>query len=539
MLRAFSVFTIIGCLSLPIVAFADFDAPPATPVVNVADQCTAADISNVPHSYTSGQFLGICALVAAKEQGAVTSYGLLYDDSFGFYVQTLGGISPSSTQYWALYLNSGYSNDGLSTMVVAQGDLLTFQLTDWTDNSTVGSPVEFEIGSLISTPAPAPSTSTGGMTMHDPFSVPRAVVYLWDRQRPDGSFDSELLNDWIAIASGSGSLGDIRKKLAEFERSHQPALSSVTDYERHAMALQALGINPYNGTPVDYIAPILAAFDGTQIGDPSLVNDDIFAVFPLLHAGYTRGDNVIQKIAVFIIANQKQDGSWNSSIDMTAAGIQALTLTPDVPGASETLTRAEGYLRSAQTDDGGFGNSQSTSWALQALWARQQTMYDWVRNVYFTPDYFLATKQDVDGGVEPTSVNTQTRMWATAYALPSIERKTWDDLLSHFEKPVPPPASVATSTETVIESVREASSPIVSTAQMTVPQPSEKFAAQEEPVVHTAASSSVVSTSSLLTASAASAGLTIDWKTALWVLALIFAIGLNFRNIQNFRKRRR
>ena len=62
---------------------------------------------------------------------------------------------------------------------------------------------------------------------------------------------------------------------------------SVTDYERHAMALMTLGINPYNGTSVNYIQKIVDSFDGNQIGDPSLINDDVFAIFPLVKSGYS------------------------------------------------------------------------------------------------------------------------------------------------------------------------------------------------------------------------------------------------------------
>src|SRR3989344_1675959 len=96
------------------------------PAVNVPNHCTASDTGGVAHTYT-GQFLGICALVAAKEQGAVNDYELIYDNSFGFYLQSLNGIIPSATQYWALYKNSAFSSDGLSSMTLVEGDVLAFQ----------------------------------------------------------------------------------------------------------------------------------------------------------------------------------------------------------------------------------------------------------------------------------------------------------------------------------------------------------------------------------------------------------------------------
>ncbi len=509
---------VLALVLAPSFAFADFDLPPVPPVpsVNVADHCTAADSGGTPHSYSTSQYLGICALVAAKEQSAVSNYELTYDNSFGFYVQSLNGVSPSSTQYWALYLNHGYSNDGLSTMTVQVNDILTFQLTDWTDNSTVGLPVEFSIGSLTSSPKAA-STMSGGMTLHDPFSIPRAVVYLWDKQKADGSFGNELLNDWIAIATAGGDAGDIRKHLTEFERTHQPTLSTVTDYERHAMALQALGIDPYTGTPTDYIAPIVAAFDGVQTGDKSLVNDDIFAVFPLLHAGYTQGDNMLQNIGTFIIANQNSDGSWSSNADMTAAGIQAISLLKNIPGAPEAVAKALAYLHKTQAKDGGFGSSQSTSWVLQAIWSQNQLPRDWASDVYFTPDYYLAAKQDVDGGVEPKTTDEMTRMWATAYAIPAIERKPWDELLSTFNKPAPAPA-VATSTE-----VTAASSSEEITGAAPAQPTNREYVAPPQQAEQQAISSEATSSPSQELAAAATA--TID-QEAMWLLFLLFLIAI-------------
>jgi len=452
-------------------AFADeFDfgggpPPPPTPTVNVTDNCTASAVDGTSHTYSqSGQFLGICAFVAAKAQGVISAYELLYDNNFGFYLQSLNGITPSATQYWALYLNNGYSNDGLSTMVIAQGDILKFQLTDFTDNSQIGSPVSFQIGTLTATPVAAPASSNSGsggsLMLHAPFDTPLALAFLEKAQRADGSFGSPLLNDWVAIASAGGGAGDMRTRLSAYETANHPALLSVTDYERHAMALQALGINPYSGTSVDVIAPIVKAFDGTQVGDPSLVNDDIFALFPLMHAGYTASDDIIAKTTAFIISKQRADGSWDGSVDMTAAAVQALSLVRSIPGTSDATSNALGYLRREQESDGGFGNASATSWAMQAIAAAEQSGSDWNAGTYRTPDYYLATKQERDGGVLSESAGMEMRLWATAYAIPAVERKTWDSLLSSFPRPV------MTTTET--QAAEAASATTSTTAAATV-----------------------------------------------------------------------
>src|SRR5205807_704096 len=136
------------------------------------------------------------------------------------------------------------------------------------------------------------------------------------------------------VAFGAQDPGAAKAKLKNYLLNTKPNLSAVTDYERHAMALEAIGINPYSDTPVNYISNITAAFDGTQIGSPTLDNDDIFAIFPLLKAGYGPGDLIIQKEAAFILSAQLPDGSWDESPDMTAAAVQAVGSFFGVPGIS-------------------------------------------------------------------------------------------------------------------------------------------------------------------------------------------------------------
>ena len=423
----------------------------AIPSVDVPDNCTLEDNSDGSHTYPpSAQFLGICALAAASEQGAISSYELT-NFSFGLFLSSLNGIAPSPDQFWSISKNSVEAQVGLSELALVQNDILSFQLIDFTDNSQVGSPVSFQIGALLSSTqnSSVSSPPLSGLSLHDPFDTTRAISFIRRNQNEDGSFGSPLLNDWIAIASASLNADDIRKKLIEYEINNPPTLSSVTDYERHSMALEALGIDPYSGTGIDYISPIVNSFNGIQIGDTSLVNDDIFALFPLLNAGFAAEDEVISKTTAFIILKQQTDGSWANSADLTAAAIQALKQVPSLPGTSLAVSKAVAYLRSQEKSDGGFGNASATSWVLQAIAALGQSVYDWSAGTYLTPSYYLATKQEGDGGIEPESADIQTRLWSTAYAVPAVVRKTWDSILQNFPKPIVAEESqTATSTTT-------------------------------------------------------------------------------------------
>ena len=238
-MKTFARIGIALIFALPSVSFADVlppPPPPPIPTVNVTDQCAPVDIDGATHSY-SGQFLGICALVAAQAQGAVTAYSL-QNFSFGLMLISLNGTAAGATEYWKISQNGSEAAVGLSDMTVASGDTLTFQLTDWMTSTDVGSPVSFKIGTLTSPPAATTvGGGSGGIWMHPPFDVPAALLYLESVQNPDGSFGSPMLTDWVAIAAAVGEFCVVRKTQ---RYDDAPVISTVTENERHAMALEAL-----------------------------------------------------------------------------------------------------------------------------------------------------------------------------------------------------------------------------------------------------------------------------------------------------------
>ena len=281
----------------------------------------------------------------------------------------------------------------------------------------------------------------GGGTQHFQLSIPSALAYLISKQNGDGSFDSSLITDRAAIALSSTDSGTAKTKLHDHLVSTAPSMVSVTDYERHAMALMALGINPYSGTGVNYIAPIVNAFDGTQIG-ASIVHDDIFALFPLLHAGYSVNDTIIQKTVAYIISKQSPSGSWGDA-DTTAAAIQALGPLFSIPGVNETLDKAIEYLKSTQQANGSWGGSgvtnvDSTSWvqtAINAIPIDPAHQISWASASGLYPADALANAQQLDGAVRPIADSADNRVWSTSYALTAASGKSWNTILQSFPSP--------------------------------------------------------------------------------------------------------
>ena len=433
--------------SLPLSVYADGPIS-----VDVPSDCTVTDTNGVNHAFpkndSPSNYLGICMLQAAKESGRV-NFTVTNDPNFGLYVESVNNIAPGATEYWAIWYNGVLAECGIGCIPLSSGDTLSLKLTDWTTNAE-SSIVAFQVQSL--SPSPIPPSGVGGGSedievAHYKLYAPSALAYLASVQHSDGSFGSPFLSDWVAIAIASADESPAKIYLRNYLSSTSPLLANITDYERHAMTLMALGINPYSGTPVDYITPIVQAFDETQIGDIHLDNDDIFALFPLLHSGYTADDIIIQKTVAFILSAQNEDGSWDNSVDMTAAAIQALAQVSSLPNVSAAVIKAGGYLRTQQNFNGGFGNSFSTSWVLQAISALGESADEWMPYA-FTPNDYLAGLQQSDGGVELINSTGQTRQWATAYAIPASLGKTWGSLLQSFQKPIAQAVINATTTPT-------------------------------------------------------------------------------------------
>jgi hypothetical protein len=285
------------------------------------------------------------------------------------------------------------------------------------------------------------------------FDIKKAYDFLTAQQNTDGSWSSDLYTDWSALALASGNNQTQVLKLVKYMVGAKIESSNLTDYERHAMALMALGLNPYDTNGVNYIEKITGSFDGKQFGDVNQDNDDIFALIVLQNAGYKIDDSIINTDISFILGAQNTNGSWDGSVDMTGAAVEALAgfshplpVLPDSPFAGEegiqnALAKAEDFLKQNQKDNGSWNdNASSTAWALQGLLAMNEKPEDWIKNGNSPFDY-LATIQDTDGGVKDESLTN--KIWETAYVASTLSGKSWNQTMQSFEKPIAPIAPTA------------------------------------------------------------------------------------------------
>jgi len=168
-------------------------------------------------------------------------------------------------------------------------------------------------------------------------------------------------NPWVTMAlSALGEAPDV-----SYLRSAHG--STAVELEAPILALAAAGESPYTYPENDLVAALKSFYAGGQIGDPALLNDDIFGILALVSAGVSEEDPVVAGAKEFVLTRQNTDGGWpyaaggTSDTNTTAAAIMALVASGDAQG-SEPIQNALAYLRVAQNTDGGFPYDPQSSW---------------------------------------------------------------------------------------------------------------------------------------------------------------------------------
>lgn len=416
--------------------------------VVVPDACSVADTSGATHSFSG--LLGICALVAAASEGYVSAYELT-NASFGLYLSGLNSVTLADDEYWALWLNGAYAQCGIACLPIEKGAILSFVRTTFSDVETDRVDLRVIGSSHVQTNTEGSDENTGGTggtgdSAVSSFDTAKAFSYLVSLQEEDGTIENGLVTDWAAIAfSVSGAPSSAKSLLKQYLKNEAVDLDTPSDYIRHAMAMLALDVNPYTGGPEDYITPIVESFDGTQLGEDNYINDDIFSLFPLLHAGYSEEDQLIKDIVKFIVSQQAGDGSWHG-IDLTAAAVQALEPVSSLPGVPAALEKAKTYLRGKQQANGGYGDPFATAWVIQAIASLGDSVETWTVGGN-DPLEYLTSQQQTDGRVKTASGTQMDAAWATAYAITAAKGATWHSLLDNVRRQEPKPESEKAGTK--------------------------------------------------------------------------------------------
>ena len=420
---------------------------------NIYDQDISVSACNSDNGATSN--LTTTAYCAVMQTGLPSNWNWAWPP--GAFLNSFNNIAGYTSQdsslnnvyhYWSWSVNGTGGATGLNEYTLFPNDLITITFVD---------PID---------PSSAIQIFSGGTTspvkenkIKPVFDIKKALDFLSSKQKNNGPFGDlpaslrealpagDLYTDWATLAFAGNDDYQIEKsKLENYYFTEKIYDGSLTDYERHSMALMALGLDPYNTNGENYIEKITTSFDGKQFGDPFEDNDDIFALIVLQNAGFTKDENIIDNTINFILSKQKKDGSWDENVDMTGAAIESLSNYKDSSSVQIALEKGEAYLKKELRDNGSFNeNVSSTTWALEGILSLGEKPEDWQKNNNSPLDY-LALNQDLDGGIREADINS--KIWETAYATSAIEGKTWNQIMQKFD-PIRNRPSVASATVTL------------------------------------------------------------------------------------------
>jgi len=289
--------------------------------------------------------------------------------------------------------------------------------------------------------------------------VPEAVTYLQSPSQTQDAWTTQAL-----IAAGETDV-PVSHLSSVLEGGFNPA----NDYAKTILALAAAGENPTTFGNVDYVAKLKSYYDGSQMGDASLVNDDIWSILAL--ASIYQADSTEAVAAKnFLLDNQNDDGGWGydliggSDTNDTAAAIMALVET-GISASDSIITKALDYLHSLQNADGGFpynpiwgadSDSGSDAWVICALNKIGQDLANWTildgDGNSHNPITNLQSLQDADGGfwwIAGESEYNNKSM--TAYAVIALAGKSFP--IGYYLIPQPTRLTVDKSTLNSGESI--------------------------------------------------------------------------------------
>lgn len=249
---------------------------------------------------------------------------------------------------------------------------------------TLGLPCLVATSAMAADAHPYPYTS-------DSTEVSSALNYLCSQQGADGSISDFATSAWAVMAikaagedPNSWQVGS-NSTIVDYLSTNAASATTTNDYSRTILAIAAAGKDPTSFGGKNFLSLLEAAYDGTQIGDSTLLNDDFWGVLALVAAGVPASSDVIQHSVIFILNHQDTDGGWSygvgqssqsSDVDDTAAAIMALTAAGQSV-SSTPITNALTYIKSTQADNGGFEswgttNSATDSWAIASIVAAGQ-----------------------------------------------------------------------------------------------------------------------------------------------------------------------
>lgn len=236
--------------------------------------------------------------------------------------------------------------------------------------------------------------------------------------------------------------------LAALEENNIPSahlknipITSALSITGPILAITALGENPKTFGNEDYVTKLKTFFVSNQLGDASIINDDIFGSLALVASGESLSSEILTAEKKFLLQSQNSDGGWSfalngqSDTNTTASALLALKAL----GLQITDTSVQNglaYLKNSQNSDGGFpydpkssfstaSDSSSTAWVIWALNAFSISPDSWSK-AQNNPKTYLEQNQDTNAGFFKYQTGSSEDSFSavtTAYAAIALSNK--------------------------------------------------------------------------------------------------------------------
>ncbi|MEX1031277.1 MAG: S-layer homology domain-containing protein [Paenibacillaceae bacterium] len=218
------------------------------------------------------------------------------------------------------------------------------------------------------------------------------------------------LSDWavLGLAKTGHTIPDsyvISAKSAIREWSNG-GFTKVTDLERFAIALAAIGYDPQN---FEGLNPIGGIFDHPNMMKQG-INGSIYALLVLNSGSYnlpTSNQWNKENLLDAVLKQQNMDGGWSlvaggkSTVDITAMALTALSGFTSVDGVQSSVNKGVQWLTIAQLANGGFidsgDNSESVAQVIIALSALKIDSTTFVKSGKDALSHLMSFRQ-ADGG---------------------------------------------------------------------------------------------------------------------------------------------
>lgn len=307
-----------------------------------------------------------------------------------------------------------------------------------------------------------------GAALPETEAAERGAEFVIGTQQPDGGFGGfgagqtwDAIFGLRAVGYDPAELEKEGNTPADFLRANaeDAAAAGPAAAGKAALAAKALGLDPADVGGTDLIGAVNAGLNSST-GEYA---DNAFSQ-GIAMLGLACTENDVPAAAANPLRDaQLEDGGWGDP-DTTSIALQAL-LAAGAPASDETVTSAIAFLRETQYDDGGWGfdgvsNATSTAYVVQSLIAAGED----VESAAYTkggatPIAYLLSQQQPDGSFEGFDPAL-----AAAQVLPAIMGRTFCDApeapirSTNDETPAASPSPGSSETATVSPSPTPATS---------------------------------------------------------------------------------